>query len=96
MDIVVSNWIYCTNSSSQWSTDMVSTIFVISFIVYVFCVIVSINQWTPFTNGFKEHDGTYASKYYQVTCHVMRKAFIALLVGLGYVFYWFGGYIQLY
>lgn len=71
-------------------------IFSVIVILYISCLIVLVFQWTPFTDGFKEADGSYTSKYYHIACHVMRKAFIVLIGVLGYVIYWIGDYSQLY
>ena len=75
---------------------MILMVFTTVVLLYSICVITLITQWTPFTMGFKEVDGSYTSKYYQIACHVMRKAFILTIVSLGYSIYWIGNYSHLY
>ena len=75
---------------------MVTIVFSISVLLYLLCIVILVYQWTPFSNGFKEDDGSYTSKYYQIACHVMRKAFMLLMIVMGYILYWIGDYSQLY
>lgn len=75
---------------------MIGILFCITVLFYVLCLVILVHEWTPFSNGFKEEDGSYTSKYYQIACHVMRKAFMLLMVVLGYAIYWIGDYSQLY
>lgn len=76
--------------------DLVEWVYVVSLVLYCICIVLTILEWSTWSDGFKEQNGKFTSKYYAISYFIMKLGMIVMYGVLGYLLYILPGLMKLF